>query len=121
MCARRAGKIVNVASDSAVNGSPQSWDYAAAKAGVIGFTRTVSRELAPFGINVNAVGPGLTRTPNVMNGLPADLVQKVAASIPMGRVGEPEDVANAIAFFASDQSDYITGQTLLVNGGTWML
>lgn len=120
MIARRAGKIVNVASESAVNGSPRSWDYAAAKAGVIGFTRAIARELAPHGINVNTIGPGLTRTRAVEN-MPKGMIDAITAAIPMGRIGEPEDVANAILFFASPLSDYVTGQTLLVNGGHWML
>jgi NAD(P)-dependent dehydrogenase (short-subunit alcohol dehydrogenase family) len=117
---RGSGKIINLTSESAVNGSLKTWDYSAAKAGVIGFTRAVARELAPYGINVNAVGPGMTRT-RAMEQLPQDLVQKIADAIPARRAGRPEDIANAIAFFASDQSDYITGQTLLVNGGNWML
>ncbi|MBX3530242.1 MAG: SDR family oxidoreductase [Rhizobiaceae bacterium] len=117
---RGSGKIINLTSESAVNGSLKTWDYSAAKAGVIGFTRAVARELAPYGINVNAVGPGMTRT-RAMDQLPQDLVQKIADAIPARRAGKPEDIANAIAFFASDQSDYVTGQTLLVNGGNWML
>jgi NAD(P)-dependent dehydrogenase (short-subunit alcohol dehydrogenase family) len=117
---RRSGKIVNIASESAVNGSPRCWDYSAAKAGVIGFTRAVARELAPFHVNVNAIGPGPIRT-RALDQLPKALLDSVVAGIPMRRVGEPDDIANAVAFFASDQSDFITGQTLLVNGGHWML
>jgi len=117
---RRTGKIINVTSESAVNGSARTWDYSAAKAGVIGFTRSIARELAPFGINVNAIGPGLTRT-RALDQLPRDLVDKLINEIPMGRIGEVEDIANAVAFFATDQSAYVTGQTLLVNGGNWLL
>ena len=117
---RRRGKIINIASESAVNGSPRCWDYSAAKAGVIGFTRALARELAPFGINVNAIGPGPVRT-RALDQLPKAVLDTVIADIPMARVGEPDEIANAVAFFASDQSDYITGQTLLVNGGHWML
>ncbi len=120
MIARGSGKIVNVASESAVNGSPRCWDYAAAKAGVIGFTRAIARELAPHGITVNAIGPGLTRT-RAVEEMPKGMIDAITARIPMRRIAEPEDVANAILFFASTQSDYITGQTLLVNGGNWML
>ena len=120
MKARGAGKIVNITSESAVNGSPRSWDYSAAKAGVIGFTRSVARELAPFGVNVNAIGPGPTRT-RAIDEMPKGVIDKIIAEIPMGRVAEPEDVANAVLFFASSQSDFVTGQTLLVNGGHWML
>ena len=117
---RRRGKIVNIASESAVNGSPRCWDYSAAKAGVIGFTRALARELAPFGVNVNAIGPGPVRT-RAMDQLPRAVLDSVIAGIPMGRIGEPDEIASAVAFFAGDQSDYVTGQTLLVNGGNWML
>ena len=117
---KRRGKIINIASESAVNGSPRCWDYSAAKAGVIGFTRALARELAPFGVNVNAIGPGPVRT-RALDQLPKAVLDTVIADIPMARVGEPDEIANAVAFFASDQSDYITGQTLLVNGGHWML
>jgi NAD(P)-dependent dehydrogenase (short-subunit alcohol dehydrogenase family) len=117
---RRSGKIINMTSESAVNGSPRCWDYSAAKAGVIGFTRAVARELAPFNINVNAIGPGPVRT-RALDRLPTSLLETIVSGIPMGRVGEPEEIANAVAFFASAQSDFITGQTLLVNGGNWML
>lgn len=120
MKAGGAGKIVNIASESAVNGSPRCWDYSAAKAGVIGFTRSIARELAPFGINVNAIGPGPTRT-RAIDEMPKGVIDRIIADIPMGRVAEPEDVANAVLFFATDQSDFVTGQTLLVNGGHWML
>ncbi len=120
MAARGSGKIINMTSESAVNGSLRSWDYAAVKAGVIGFTRALARELAPHRVNVNAIGPGATRT-RALDLIPADLMTKIIAGIPMERVGEPDDIANAVAFFAGDQSDYVTGQTLLVNGGNWML
>lgn len=117
---RGYGKIVNITSESAVNGSLKTWEYSAAKAGVIGFTRSIARELAPFGINVNAVGPGATRT-RAIEQLPVDLIDKISKGIPAGRMGLPKDIANAVAFFSGDQSDYVTGQTLLVNGGNWML
>ena len=120
MKTRGAGKIINIASESAVNGSPRSWDYSAAKAGVIGFTRSVARELAPFGVNVNAIGPGPTRT-RAIDEMPKGVIDRIIADIPMGRVAEPEEIANAVLFFASSQSDFVTGQTLLVNGGHWML
>ncbi|GAB3628979.1 sugar dehydrogenase [Pandoraea terrae] len=120
MCARRHGKIINITTEAAVNGAPRCWDYAAAKAGVIGFTRALAMELAPFGVTVNAIGPGATRT-RALEQTPKDQLDQVIAGIPMGRIGEPDDIANAVAFFASDQSSYITGQTLLVNGGNWML
>lgn len=115
---RRYGRIINISSEAAFIGSKNATSYAAAKAGVIGFTRSLARELAPFHVAVNAVAPGYTRT-QALDRLPAEIVQKAIAEIPLGFVGEPEDIAHAVAFFASDESRYITGQTLLVNGGRW--
>lgn len=120
MVPRGYGKIVNLTSESAVNGSPRCWDYGSAKAGVIGFTRTLAQEVAAGGITVNAIGPGAIRT-RAYDQLPKEVIDEVVASIPAGRVGEPEDISAAVAFLASDESSYITGQTLLVNGGNWML
>jgi NAD(P)-dependent dehydrogenase (short-subunit alcohol dehydrogenase family) len=117
---RRSGRIINMASEAAVNGAARSWDYAVAKAGVIGFTRALARELAPYQVNVNAVGPGATRT-RAIEALPKDLIDRVLSGIPMQRFAEPEEIADVVAFFASDASSYVTGQTLLVNGGNWML
>lgn len=120
MRARRSGKIINVTSEAAVNGVVRNWDYAAVKAGIIGFTRSLAREMAPFQVNVNAIGPGATRT-RALDKVPKDLMDKVIAGIPMQRIAEPEEIADVVAFFASDASNYVTGQTLLVNGGNWML
>lgn len=117
---RRSGKIINVTSEAAVNGVLRNWDYAAIKAGVIGFTRALAREMAPFQVNVNVIGPGATRT-KAIEKVPKDLMDKVIAGIPMQRIAEPEEIASVVAFFASDASNYVTGQTLLVNGGNWML
>jgi len=119
MCDRHGGKIVNIASDSAFIGSKSAAAYAAAKAGVIGFTRSLSRELAPFQINVNAIAPGYIKT-RASTLLPKAFIDKAIEETPLGFLGEPEDVANAVAFFASDESRYVTGQTLIVNGGRWM-
>jgi acetoacetyl-CoA reductase/3-oxoacyl-[acyl-carrier protein] reductase len=116
---RRSGKIVNIASDSAFIGAKASAAYAAAKSGVIGFTRSLSREVAAEGVTVNAVAPGYIRT-RAMDLLPQALSAKALAETPMGIFGEPEDIANAALFFASDMSRYVTGQTLIVNGGRWM-
>jgi NAD(P)-dependent dehydrogenase (short-subunit alcohol dehydrogenase family) len=120
MQSRRSGKIINITSESAVNGSLRCWDYSAAKAGIIGFTRAIARELAPYGVTVNAVGPGATRT-GAIDKMQKGFIDRIIADIPMGRMAEPEDIAHAVAFLASDQAGYITGQTLLVNGGHWML
>jgi len=116
---RRSGRIVNIASDSAFMGSKSAAAYAAAKAGVIGFTRSLSRELAEYRITVNAIAPGYVRT-RAMEQLPASFVAQAIAETPLHCLGEPEDVAHAAAFFASAQAGFVTGQTLIVNGGRWM-
>ena len=113
---RRAGKIVSIASDSALIGDAQVADYAAAKAGVIGFTRSLARELAPFKVNVNAVAPGPTKTRGPLR-LPKEVYDRTVAMVPMGELCDPEDIANAVAFLASEQSRFVTGQILVVNGG----
>jgi NAD(P)-dependent dehydrogenase (short-subunit alcohol dehydrogenase family) len=118
MIAKRGGKIVNMASDSGIVGSRANAAYSAAKAGVVGFTRALARELAAYRINVNAIAPGYIRT-RAMERIPQDLIEKAIAETPLGFMGEPEDVANAVAFLATEQSRYITGQTLIVNGGRW--
>jgi len=116
---RRSGRIVNIASDSAYIGSKSSAAYAAAKAGVIGFTRSLSRELAEYRITVNAIAPGYIRT-RAMDQLPAAFVEKAITETPLGFLGEPEDIAHAVAYFASEGAGYVTGQSLIVNGGRWM-
>lgn len=117
---RRQGRIINVASDAAFVGDLWSWDYAASKAGLIGFTRSLARELASFGVTVNAVAPGFTRTS--MTDAVSDVSrERILSSVPMGEVIEPDDIAGAIAFLAGPDSRFVTGQTLAVNGGRWML
>ncbi|WP_417424437.1 SDR family NAD(P)-dependent oxidoreductase [Hoeflea sp.] len=113
---RGYGKIVSIASEAAYMGSEGVADYAAAKAGVIGLTRSVAREMAPFHVNVNAVCPGPIRTA-AADRLP--IWEKYLKETPMGFAGDPQDIANVVAFFASDQARYITGQALIVNGGRW--
>ena len=117
---RRSGKIVNLSSISALWGDIAMADYAAAKMAVIGFTRALARELAPHQVNVNAVAPGVIRT-RVVERMPADFIGRVEALIPQGRLGRPEEIAGAIAFLASDDAAYITGQTLVVDGGRYMV
>ena len=87
--------------------------------GVIGFTRVLARELAPHQINVNAVAPGAIRT-RAHDCLPGEVIERIKGSVPLGYVGDPEDVANVVVFLASPASRYITGQTLLIDGGYWM-
>ena len=117
---RQSGKIVNIASESAIYGDPKLVDYAAVKGGVIGFTRGLARELAPFGINVNAVSPGVTRTRAVIDGVPQHVVDAAMAQIPRGRMCEPEDMAAVIRFLASDDAVGIVGQNIIVSGGRTM-
>jgi 3-oxoacyl-[acyl-carrier protein] reductase len=119
MMKQRAGRIINMASVVGVTGNAGQASYTASKAGLIGLTKTVARELAPRGITVNAVAPGFIDTP--MTELLSEKVkQAMLAQIPLGRIGQPEDVADVIAFLASDKASYITGQVIHVNGGMYM-
>lgn len=113
---RKEGKIVSISSDSAINGDIGCVDYAAAKAGVLGFTRALARELGPFKINVNAICPGPTNT-RAMQRIPQDAYDRAKNAIPLGELCEPEDIANAAIFLSSQKARFITGQTLMVNGG----
>jgi 3-oxoacyl-[acyl-carrier protein] reductase len=117
-------KVVNFFSTAAIRGNPGQINYTAAKMGNVGITRTVAQEWARFCVNVNAVAPGFTNTRLTQAkgrgdelGVPEEQRQATLAKIPMGRFGEPEDIANAVLFFASPLSDFITGQTLNVSGG----
>jgi len=113
---RKSGKIVSISSDSSMNGDIGTVDYAAAKSGVLGFTRALARELGPFKVNVNAVCPGPTNT-RAMQRIPKDAYERAKNAIPLGELSEPEDIANAVVFLSSDKARFITGQTLMVNGG----
>jgi NAD(P)-dependent dehydrogenase (short-subunit alcohol dehydrogenase family) len=117
---RRRGRIVNVASNAGLAGEIGLADYAAAKMGVIGFTRSLARELAPFGVNVNAVCPGVTKT-RVIERISNEIVAAIQSQIPMGYFAEPEDIAAVAAFLASDDARYMTGQSVVVDGGRWMV
>jgi 3-oxoacyl-[acyl-carrier protein] reductase len=110
------GRIVNVSSLSGVIGFFGQTNYAASKAGVIGLTRSLSRELARRNILVNAVAPGVVLTQMGLS-IPPDLRERMLAHIPMGRFGEPEEIARVILFLCSDYASYITGQIIHVNGG----
>ena len=123
MIQRGWGRIITVASDAGRVGSTGEVVYSGAKGGVIAFSKGLAREVARHGINVNCVAPGLTDTP-LLTGMTEGAEKLMAAiirSIPLGRVGKPEEVARAIVFFASPDADYVTGQTLSVNGGLTML
>ena len=113
---RQGGRIINISSIAAVVGFFGQSNYAAAKAGVIGLTRVLSRELGRKEITVNAVAPGVILT-QMGESIPAEVRAEMLKQIPLGRFGEPQDIANAILFLASPQAAYITGQTLQVNGG----
>ncbi|RME07419.1 MAG: 3-oxoacyl-[acyl-carrier-protein] reductase [Anaerolineae bacterium] len=120
MMKARYGRIVNVTSVSGQAGQMGQTNYSAAKAGMIGLTKALAREVASRGITVNAVAPGYIPTALTAD-LPAELVQQILAATPMGRMGTPEEVAFAIAFLASEQASYITGQVLGVDGGMVMM
>ena len=123
MSERRGGRIVNISSDAGRVGSTGEAVYSATKAGIIGFTKTLAREVAKHGITVNAVCPGPTDTPLLEEMVGAGnerLISSLQRAIPLGRLGRPEDIAAAVAFLASDDASFITGQTLSVSGGLTM-
>lgn len=119
MMKQRSGRIINISSVVGASGNPGQANYVAAKAGVIGLTKTSAKELASRGITVNAVAPGFITT-EMTDQLNEELKQEMLKNIPLGQFGDPKDIANAVAFLASDDSRYITGQTIHVNGGMLM-
>ena len=119
MMKQRAGKIVNLASIVGVIGNPGQANYVAAKAGVIGLTKTTARELSSRNITVNAVAPGFITT-DMTDALPEDVKEQMLGSIPLGKLGSAEDVAGTVAFLLSNDANYITGQTIHVDGGMVM-
>jgi len=116
MIPQRSGKIINISSVSGLLGTSGQTNYAATKGGVISFTRSLARELGPFHIHVNAVAPGLIES-EIVSKMPREKVEAITKSTCLGRMGKPEEVAEAVLFLASDASDYITAQTLIVDGG----
>ena len=114
---RNRGSIINIVSIAATNASPSVGSYTPSKAALLALTRQMALEWGPYGIRCNAVGPGLVPTAGA--GLYGDpvVLQARANAVPLGRLGEPDDIASAVAFFASDQSAYVTGQALFVDGG----
>jgi 3-oxoacyl-[acyl-carrier protein] reductase len=119
MMRRRAGAIVNVSSIVGVHGNPGQTNYSASKAGIIGFTKALARELGSRGIRANVVAPGYVST-RLTNELPEEIRQAMLANTPLGRFGEPEDVAGAVRFLCSDEAAFVTGEVLLVDGGLGM-
>jgi len=120
MIKQRYGKIINVASIIGIIGNVGQANYSASKAGIIALTKTAAKELASRNINVNAVAPGFIQT-EMTGRLPEDLKQKMQEAIPLGRFGGPSDVAAVCVFLASEESSYITGQTIIVDGGMVMV
>lgn len=113
---RRTGRIINTSSERAFIGGPGMTDYSAAKAGILGFTKSLALELARYQITVNAVCPGITRTP-ILDRMPDEYLKKSVESVPLQRMAEPEEIAHAVSFFASPGAGYVTGEHLLVAGG----
>ena len=120
MMRRRYGRIVNISSISGVVGNPGQGNYSASKAGMIGMSKAMAREIAPRGITVNCIAPGFITTPmtDMLNEKQKTAITQI---IPAGTLGEPEDIANAVLFLASDEAGYITGQTININGGMAMI
>jgi 3-oxoacyl-[acyl-carrier protein] reductase len=120
MMRRRAGRIVNIASISGVLGNPGQGNYAASKAGLVGMTKSLAREVSSRGITANCIAPGFISTP-MTDALTPKQVEAIAAAIPAAKFGKPEDVAAVVVFLASDEAGYVTGETVHVNGGMVMV
>jgi 3-oxoacyl-[acyl-carrier protein] reductase len=119
MMKKRAGSIVNLTSVVGIHGNPGQTNYAASKAGIIGFTKSLARELASRGVRANAVAPGYIQTA-LTDVLPEEVQQAILANTPLARLGSAEDVAGAVRFLCSDEASFITGEVLLVDGGLGM-
>ncbi len=120
MKSRRSGSIINISSAIGFTGAVNRAAYAAAKAGIVGFSKTLALELGSFGIRVNTVAPGRTATKRVVAGYSPEAWRSADKLNPLGRAAEPREIADAVAFLASEASSYVTGQTLHVNGGKFM-
>ncbi len=116
---KKSGKIINISSVSGLMGNAAQANYSASKGGVVALTKTVARELATRGVNVNAVAPGAIETP-MTAGMDQDALNALIATVPMGHMGKPEDIAECVAFLASDRAKYITGEVIRVDGGIAM-
>jgi 3-oxoacyl-[acyl-carrier protein] reductase len=119
MIKQRSGRIINISSIAGLTGNAGQANYAASKAGLIGLTKTLARELASRGITVNAVAPGLIET-DMTTVLSEEIRQNILKNVPLGKLGEPDDIAGAVAYLASAEAKYITGQVLTVDGGMVM-
>ena len=120
MLRRRYGRIINIASISGVLGNPGQGNYAASKAGMVGMTKSLAREIATRGVTANCIAPGFIETP-MTGALNAKQVEMIAAAIPVGIFGKPQDIAAAVVYLASAEAGYVTGETLHVNGGMAMI
>lgn len=120
MLRRRYGRIINIASVSGVIGNPGQGNYAASKAGMVGMTKSLAREVAPRGITANCIAPGFIETP-MTHALNAKQVEAISGVIPAGTFGKPEDIAAAVVYLASAEARYVTGETIHVNGGMAMI
>ena len=119
MMKRRGGSIVNISSIVGLHGNPGQTNYSASKAGIIGFTKALARELGSRGVRANVVAPGYVAT-RLTKELPEELQTAMLANTPLGRLGEPEDIAGAVRFLCSDEASFVTGEVLLVDGGLGM-
>ncbi|MGB9813449.1 MAG: 3-oxoacyl-[acyl-carrier-protein] reductase [Thermovenabulum sp.] len=117
MVKKRYGRIINISSIVGIYGNVGQANYAAAKAGIIGFTKSLAKELGSRGITVNAVAPGFIKTDMTIPLIEKETEEKIKENIPLRRIGLPEDVANLVAFLASDEASYITGQVIAIDGG----
>jgi 2-hydroxycyclohexanecarboxyl-CoA dehydrogenase len=120
MIEKNAGKIVNIASDSARIGNPGEVVYSATKSALVTFTKSLAREVSRYQVNVNCVSPGPTNTP-LMAAQPEKMIEGLKRLIPLRRIGEPEDIANMVAFLCSEEADFVTGQIISVSGGLTMV
>ena len=119
MIGQKSGNIVNISSVSAISGTAGQTNYSAAKGGMISFTKSLARELAPFGIRVNVLAPGLIDT-EMIKKMPKEMLDQVLEITPLKRVGTPEEVAKVVIFLVSEEADYITGQVIRIDGGLAM-
>jgi acetoacetyl-CoA reductase len=119
MRGRGFGRIVNISSINGQAGQIGQTNYAACKAGMLGFTKALAQEGASRGVTVNAVAPGYVET-EMVRAVPANVLEQIVSRIPVGRLGQPEEIARAVLFLVADESGYITGSTLSINGGQYM-
>ncbi|MHB1948202.1 MAG: acetoacetyl-CoA reductase [Gammaproteobacteria bacterium] len=119
MCDRNFGRIINISSVSAQLGQFGQTNYSAAKSGVHGFTKSLAREVAKFGVTVNTISPGFIDTKMILS-IPDNIREQIIKQVPVGRLGKPEEIARAVAFLASEHSSFITGSNLSINGGLHM-